>query len=484
MTAKPKDLQLGWAIYTRLSEDRDGTQTATARQEADARKLAADRDWTVSEVFTDVDLSAFNRRVKRPGFEHLLEALAGGRVAGVITWKLDRLTRQPRDLERLLDALEQGRAGLASVHDPVDVSGPMGLAMLRIGVVMANVESSNISIRGRRKAEELARAGAPTTGGTRAFGYTRDRRGLVDAEARLIREAASRILAGESTRGIARAWNEAGVPTPTGGQWVPGVVARLLRAPLIAGLRSHRGDVVAEGAWPAIIDRDTHERLRVELDPAARRTTRGRPRTYLLTGGIARCAVCSSALVSRPREDGRRRYVCAHGPGLPGCGAIAVMADDLEAVITEAVITRIASPTFADEVAAARDGDERGTLLREHADLERRLEQLAADYYADGGLTRNEYEAARRVIVERIERTGDRLTRLGGAGVIATLPRGEDALRGAWQAASIDWRRQLVAAAINRVTIDRAVRGRNKFDPRRLGVTWRDQRNDQLSDAA
>ncbi len=484
MSDRPKDLQPGWAIYTRLSEDRDGTQTATARQEADARKLAADRDWTVSEVFTDVDLSAFNRRVRRPGFEQLLDALAAGRVAGVITWKLDRLTRQPRDLERLLDALEHGGAGLASVHDPVDVSGPMGLAMLRIGVVMANVESSNISIRGRRKAEELARAGAPTTGGTRAFGYTKDRRGLVDAEARQIREAASRVLAGESTRGIARAWNDAGVPTPTGGTWVPGVVARLLRAPLIAGLRSHRGDVVAEGAWPAIIDRDTHDQLRLALDPATRRTTRGRPRTYLLSGGIARCAVCGAALVSRPREDGRRRYVCARGPGLPGCGAIAIMADDLEQVITEAVIARLASPTFAVEITTARQGDERGDLLRDHADAERRLEQLAADYYADGGLSRGEYEAARRVLVERIERLTDRLARLGGAGVIATLPQGEDALRAAWQAGSIDWRRQVIAAAVERVTISRAVRGRNTFDPSRVGVTWREQRNDELSDAA
>jgi site-specific DNA recombinase len=188
--------------------------------------------------------------------------------------------------------------------------------------------------------------------------------------------------------------------------------------------------------------------------------------------------------VSRPREDGRRRYVCARGPGLPGCGAIAIMADDLEQVIAEAVIARLASPTFLDEVAAARDGDERGTLLREHGELERRLEQLAADYYAAGGLTRGEYDAARRVLVDRIEGVSSRLARLGGAGVMATLPRGEEALRAAWEAGSIDWRRQLVAAVLERVTIDRAVRGRNRFDPRRLSLTWREQRDDELSDAA
>jgi site-specific DNA recombinase len=474
-----------WAIYTRLSEDRDGNQTATARQEQDARKLAAERGWTIGEVFTDVDLSAFNRRVRRAGFERLLEALTDGRYAGVITWKLDRLTRQPRDLERILDALEAGGAGLASVHDPVDVSGPMGLAMLRIGVVMANVESSNISIRGRRKAEELALAGAAVTGGTRAFGYTRDRREFVDVEAQLIRDAAALVLAGESTRAVARHWNEIGIPTPTGGTWVPHVVARILRSPLIAGLRSHRGEVVATGAWPAIIDQDTHERLTVALDPATRRTTgRGRPRTYLLAGGLVRCDRCGEALVSRPREDGRRRYVCASGPGLKGCGGITIMADELEQVIAEAAIARLSSPGFAAEVANARQGDERGGLLREHGELEGRLEELAADYYAAGGLTRSEYDAARTALVTRMERTASRLARLGGAGVLTAIPRGEEALRAAWTAGSVDWRRRLLTAVIERVTVGSAVRGRNQFDVDRVGVVWREQRDDELSDAA
>src|SRR5947207_1957166 len=71
MKPKPKNLQHdapGYAVYTRLSVDRDGAQTATKRQEDDARKLATDRGWTVSDVYSDVDLSAFDKRVRRPGF--------------------------------------------------------------------------------------------------------------------------------------------------------------------------------------------------------------------------------------------------------------------------------------------------------------------------------------------------------------------------------------------------------------------------------
>jgi Resolvase, N terminal domain len=54
---------LPWGIYARLSDDKGAEQTATARQIADCRRLAADRGWAVAEahVYEDVDLSAFKR---------------------------------------------------------------------------------------------------------------------------------------------------------------------------------------------------------------------------------------------------------------------------------------------------------------------------------------------------------------------------------------------------------------------------------------
>ena len=56
------------AIYARLSQDRDGAQTATARQIADCRALAEARGWPVADVYEDTDLTAY-RRVNRPGYE-------------------------------------------------------------------------------------------------------------------------------------------------------------------------------------------------------------------------------------------------------------------------------------------------------------------------------------------------------------------------------------------------------------------------------
>ena len=43
--------------------------------------------------------------------------------------------------------------------------------------------------------------------------------------------------------------------------WSSKALGDILRSPRIAGLRVHRGEVVGEAQWPAIIDRETHEAL-------------------------------------------------------------------------------------------------------------------------------------------------------------------------------------------------------------------------------
>jgi DNA invertase Pin-like site-specific DNA recombinase len=458
-------------IYTRLSEDRDGQQTATARQEADCRKLAAERGWEISRVYEDVDISAYDRRKKRPQFEQMLADVAadGGRI---LVWKLDRLIRQPRDTERVLDILEGSGGQLASVNDPVDTSTPMGQAMFRIGVVMAHAESSNISIRQKSKQAEIAAQGRAAGGGWRCCGYTKDRSELVPEEADRIRDAARRLIAGESARGIIRQWNEEGFTTTTGGQWVQQPFTRMMKSATIAGLRAHKGVIVADAVWPAIITREQHEKLTAVLDPARRRTTNGNPRRYLLAGGLLRCGVCGHILTARPREDGVRRYVCQKAPGLPGCGGIAIMAEPLEELIAEAVFAALDTPRLGELLAAQADSDEADERIRQIHEDGVALEELAQDYYTHRIIDRASFLAAKQTLEERIEQNHAQLGRTRATSTLAGL-NGGDAVREAWAERDLTWRRSLFSLVLEHVTISRARRGYNKFDPDRVGIIWR-----------
>src|SRR5579864_6494568 len=77
------------AIYTRVSHEDLEEPASTRRQERSCRRFAESKDWQVVGIWEDVDLSAYQRGVRRPAFERLMTVVAGGRVNGVVVWKLD-----------------------------------------------------------------------------------------------------------------------------------------------------------------------------------------------------------------------------------------------------------------------------------------------------------------------------------------------------------------------------------------------------------
>src|SRR3954466_1515313 len=94
-------------LYTRLSQDRDGTATSVERQDAEAREYAEGRGALVVGTWSDPDASAYNESVRRPGFDSLLDAARAGEIDGVAVWALDRLTRQPAQIEQVIGLMRK-----------------------------------------------------------------------------------------------------------------------------------------------------------------------------------------------------------------------------------------------------------------------------------------------------------------------------------------------------------------------------------------
>ena len=458
-------------VYARLSRDRDGTQTATARQVADCRKYADAKGWEVVATHEDADLSAYSAKVKRPGFEAVLRAVGDGEADIVLAWKLDRLLRRPRDFEALWQLCEASGANVATVTDGIDTSQPMaGLLLPRIMATFAELEADNLSIREKRKHEETAKAGGRSGGGHRPFGLTRDWSQLVPAEAEQIRDAVDRILTGESFYSVATDWNRRGSKTSTGKAWSVQLLTSMLRSPRLAGLREHHGAIVGPGVWPAIVDADKHERLRSLL---ARKRRPGAPGRFLLSG-VVRCGVCGSSMYIRRRhKDKARFYGCEKATGGTGCGHVHIVAEPLEAMVRDALLDRLDSP----EMLAAIEAHNRQTVGAAdldglHAD-ESALEQLARDYYTDRIIGRAEYLAARDTLEQRIEAARRKVARVNGSGKVGELAGLGAKLREAWDGESPEWRRQIVEAIVDKVNVAPGRRGPNRFDPTRVAIDWR-----------
>ncbi|MFL6270712.1 MAG: recombinase family protein [Actinomycetes bacterium] len=468
----------------------DEKEAAVDRQLADDREWAGLHGHEVVAEYVDPKTSAF-KNVRREHFERMLADLDAGAIDGVVVWKLDRLVRNHRDFERFEEIRSSRGALLAAVHEPIDTSTEIGMMIVRLLVSFARLESANNSLRTSAAMAEAARLGRLAGGGSRPFGYSRVpavRNGdgkivsyptlaIIPEEAALVRDAARRVLdEGASLTGIAHEWNAAEVPTPAGGKWYTSQVRRLLTSPRIAGLREHRGEVVAEGIWPALVDRETFDRLVARIE--GRALKQGRPHKYLLTG-VLRCGFCQQPMSgahhkATSRKAAATEYRCLPVPGPKRCGKISVAAQAVDDLVAEQIAQRFANyqPEPADEAEAE-------LLAQIEADKERLRE--IGEQYADGAIPIETLKAAVERLEARIGATSRRLARS-----TMVIPEGADAIREAFglqvdegpppAPRSMAWRRQLVGRVIDSIEVKpAAVRG-GPFDGDRIVIEWTKRR--------
>jgi site-specific DNA recombinase len=457
-------------IYARISNDPDDDRLGVTRQVTDCEHLAVAKGWPVVDRYVDDDKSAWNGK-PRPEYRRMLDDLQSGRIDAVLVWHPDRLHRRPIELEEFVEVCKRANVDdVAYVGGELPVGQDDGLLVARILAAVASDSSAKTAKRIRRKNDERALAGLPVGGGTRPFGYRDDRLRIDPAEAALIRDAAARLLAGDSIRAIAAEWEARGVLSPAGKPFSPFAFRRMIASPRLSGQREHRGEIVGPAIWKPILTPEQTTGIRTTL--AANRHARRRPtRRYFLTG-ILRCGRCTAALVARPTMDGTRRYVCATGPGFSGCGRLAINAEPVESFIAEAVLLRLDTPELAAALATA-DADPASASDREslHED-EAQLEDLAREYGAKRiGL--KEWLAARDVIEARVETTKKRLSRLSRTAAIDPYVGEASALRAEWQEMSLNRQRSIADAVLASATVHPASPGRARFDPDRIEPVWR-----------
>lgn len=90
-----------------ISLDREMDGLAIDRQREDCENLAKYRRWEIVETYVDQSISASDRSKKRPAYERMVADYEAGLLEAIVCYDLDRLTRQPRELEDWIDRAEQ-----------------------------------------------------------------------------------------------------------------------------------------------------------------------------------------------------------------------------------------------------------------------------------------------------------------------------------------------------------------------------------------
>lgn len=467
------------AIYARISSDVTGEKLGVARQLEDCRKLAGERGWEVGDEYVDNDMSAYSGK-HRPEYARMLEDLESGARDAVIVYNLDRLHRIPSELEDFIALCDRaGVYDVATVTADIDLGNDDGLFMARIFAAFAAKESGRKSARAKRKMLQNAQAGKPH-GPRRPYGYEDDKLTLRPAEAEMVRQMVARTIAGESMRSIAAWLNTTGVPTTRGAQlWQSTTVRTIVTSGRIAGLRTHHGEVIGPGVWPAIITPAERDRVLARFAEKARSGRRA-PRTYLLSG-MLRCGRCEHRLLSAARYERNprhavRRYVCQSGPDQGGCGRLTVVAEPLEDLLTDAVFARLDSPELADAWAGKVQADaDLAELNRQIEEDTQALNELAELYgERPRRITTAEWMTARDPIEARIRDARRKLVRATDTAGLAELIGQGDIVRQQWPDLSIDRRQAIVKTALIYATIGPGTPGTRSLDINRVAPLWRE----------
>jgi site-specific DNA recombinase len=457
-------------IYLRISRGKHGDELAVARQEKDCIAACERLGWP-HRIYRDNDRGATNGK-RREHYERLLGDIKSGVIQAVMVWQQDRLFRDPGDAEVFKRIAEPVNVPLLTPGGKKDLAEPTDLYMMRIEVAGAALEIDKMKKRQKAaftQRAELGRAWWPS----RPFGFTipqRDGTGtqLVEAEAKLIRDAYTGVLAGRSLKSIARDWNTKGVLTPKGNTWTGMAIRQLLLAPRNAGLRAYRGEIVGEAKWPAIVERDVFDGVRAVLSDPGRLTPGagfGAPRKYLLSG-LAVCGRCgrtvSSAIPSNTKRP-RPSYVCKH------CMGVKRSVTDVDAWVISLVVERLSRPDAIDLLVNAEHADL--ASLRDRAAALRARQDELAGLFAAGDVTGTQLKTATAALSAQLVEVESKMLDANKSRVFDGLIGVADVAK-KFDALDLDRRRAVINALLT-VTIMAGQPPRGAFRTDLVPITWK-----------
>ena len=179
---------------------------AIDRQRERCEELAKYRHWDVVETYVDQSKSATDRTKNRTDYDRMVADYQAGMFTAIICYDLDRLTRQPRQLEDRIDAAELRGLALVTANGDADLSTDGSRMYARIKAAVARAEMERKSARQSAAQKQRAVMGrAPK--GMRPLGYTVNG-DVIPEEAEAVRAIYSsftRIEHPESLRSLARA---------------------------------------------------------------------------------------------------------------------------------------------------------------------------------------------------------------------------------------------------------------------------------------
>ena len=357
---------------------------------------------------------------ERPGLRSAVERAIAGETDGIVARDIDRFSRITESGLADLRRLEEVGARLAFTAQEIDTSTPGGKMVYTIMLAVHSEALERLKAGWDTSKRRAVERGAKIS--RAPLGYHADSDGRLqidDDTADHVREAFKRAAGAQPDRKVQAAMDylkSAGIertftrrkrmagtvirngkpypkwePLPAPEQvtepavWTTTTVRRLLENPAYYSGAVSYGDYVQEGAHKPLVDRAIWERAQ-PIEPGK---TRAPARTFMLSGGVLRCAGCGSTMAGTRLGKGQPYYRCSNvmrSKDKRTCAAPAlVQAEVLETYVYDALQDvlqgrKIGSWEPGDGIAALEaDDGELGEALTALEAAEAELAAWAAD---------------------------------------------------------------------------------------------------------
>ncbi|WP_442922001.1 MULTISPECIES: recombinase family protein [unclassified Microbacterium] len=459
-------------MYLRQSLDRaEGIESQRERCSA----LARSRDWQIVDSFTDNETKASDVRGPGTGWGRMLPRI-GKDFDVVVSVDLDRLARNTRDLNKLIDL----GAAIVTVDGEIDLTSADGEFRATMIVGIARFETRRASERQKRHKAAKAERGE-WHGGTPPYGFKVERGTLVPRadEAERIQEAIRRLLnLRVSMHSIIVDWNDRGIKTRKGNHWRQSNLRSILLNRSLLGETS--AGVVG---WDPIVDADTFDRLHALLTDPSRRIVKSpgvKGGKYTMGGGLTVCAKCGKPLITSkkylasgdltiisclkrvhgPSEHHPRieRQVIQNGKKIAvtqDTGRVSIAHDILEEYVFGEVVKRLHDDNYwlSRKSETDPEADRKIAALNErrHALFEKR--KRAEDLAIEGDISKERLRETVRAVEAEVEQIAKDINGLIAPPNIEDLYGRREQVLAAWPRWKVGDRRAFLCLLIDRVVV-------------------------------
>jgi len=299
-------MQAKCAIYTRVSTDNQAEvefNSCQAQEEKIKSFINSQENLLVFKVYSDAGFTGAN--LERPALQEMLRDMQENKINTVLVYKIDRLTRSPKDFYALMEIFEQHKVDFISITERFDTSTPSGRLLRNIMLTFAQFERELTSERTKDKLLERANKGM-WNGGSIPYGYkVVDKRLVPDEQkAQKLRQIFATFAETESLARTYQSLKERKIFNDKNLPFSKAHLQSILRNPVYIGKMRFSGKIY-QGKHQPLISEDLFNHVQGLHNEKQRKMRLYKE--YLLTG-LIRCAECNSAMTPAFTNKKRGRY--------------------------------------------------------------------------------------------------------------------------------------------------------------------------------